>query len=198
MRPYHTAVSIIKKEHYRMSEDRIATERLDLVAMSQEFLEACLAGKQNLAEQLLDLHIPDDWFDHAWLMDLRLRQSKDDPAYIPWLPRAIGLRAQGIMVGYINFHTAPGPDYLATLAPGGVEFGYEIFSQYRRRGYAQETVVGIMEWTQRMHGVERFVLSISPENIPSLGLARKLGFIKIGEQIDDDDGLEEVFERRIA
>lgn len=181
-----------------MNEATIATERLDLVYMSQEFLEACLAGKHDRAEQLLDLKIPDDWFDHTWLMDLRLNQAKNDPAYVPWLPRAIGLREQGIMVGYVNFHTAPGPDYLATLSPGGVEFGYEIFTEYRRRGYAQETVIGIMEWTHRTHGVERFVLSISPDNIPSLGLAHKLGFVKIGEQMDEDDGLEEVFERRMT
>lgn len=181
-----------------MGEEMIATPRLDLVYMSQEFLEACLAGRHDRAEELLGLHIPSDWYENTGLMYLRLDQSKEDHRYLPWLPRAIGLRDQGIMVGYFNFHSSPGPEYLSTLSPGGIEFGYEIFTAFRRHGYAQETIVGIMEWTHRTQGIERFVLSISPTNIPSLGLARKLGFVKIGEHLDEEDGLEEVFERQIS
>jgi RimJ/RimL family protein N-acetyltransferase len=36
--------------------------------------------------------------------------------------------------------------------------------------------------------------SISPRNEPSLALARKLGFEQVGEQFDEEDGLELVFE----
>ena len=43
--------------------------------------------------------------------------------------------------------------------------------------------------------VHRFVVSISPDNLPSLGLAAKLGFRKIGSHIDELDGPEDIFER---
>lgn len=181
-----------------MSGETIATARLDLVYMSQEFLEACLAGEHERAEELLGLRIPMEWHEHSALINLRLAQSIEDPDYIPWLPRAIGLRDAGVMVGYFNFHSSPGPEYLSTLSPGGIEFGYEIFAAHQRRGYAQETLVGIMEWSHRAHNMKRFVLSISPTNIPSLGLARKLGFVKIGEHMDEEDGLEDVFERQMS
>jgi RimJ/RimL family protein N-acetyltransferase len=39
-------------------------------------------------------------------------------------------------------------------------------------------------------GVERFILSISPDNHPSTALARSFGFQQFGEQIDEEDGLE--------
>ena len=43
--------------------------------------------------------------------------------------------------------------------------------------------------------MRRFLLSISPENAPSLALAEKLGFRKIGSKIDEEDGPEEIWER---
>ena len=39
------------------------------------------------------------------------------------------------------------------------------------------------------------VASVSPHNTPSLALIRVFGFRRVGEQIDEIDGLEWVFER---
>jgi RimJ/RimL family protein N-acetyltransferase len=39
------------------------------------------------------------------------------------------------------------------------------------------------------------IASVSPENAPSLAVIRKLGFEQTGEQWDEEDGLELVFER---
>ena len=43
-------------------------------------------------------------------------------------------------------------------------------------------------------GVKRFVASVAPSNEPSLAIVRKLGFVQTGERMDDEDGLELVFE----
>jgi RimJ/RimL family protein N-acetyltransferase len=48
------------------------------------------------------------------------------------------------------------------------------------------------------HGIRRFVASIGPGNGPSLAVVRRLGFIQTGEQWDDEDGLESVFELELA
>jgi RimJ/RimL family protein N-acetyltransferase len=40
------------------------------------------------------------------------------------------------------------------------------------------------------------VLSVSPENAASLAVVRKLGFERTGERMDEEDGLEHVFELR--
>ena len=37
--------------------------------------------------------------------------------------------------------------------------------------------------------------SIAPDNAPSLRIAERLGLRRVGEQIDEIDGLELVFER---
>jgi RimJ/RimL family protein N-acetyltransferase len=46
-----------------------------------------------------------------------------------------------------------------------------------------------MDWAAT-RGVRRFVVTVSPDNAPSLALVAKAGFRKIGEHIDDGDGLE--------
>jgi len=101
------------------------------------------------------------------------------------------------MVGYIGFHTAPDPEYLAELAPGGIELGYTVFAAHRRQGYAREACAALMQWARQEHGVDRFVVSISPDNVPSLRLAESFGFRKIGSHMDEIDGLEYIFERRV-
>lgn len=176
----------------------ISSDRLDLVSMTPQFLEASLSGDREEAARLLGLAVPPDWFEETWLMRLRRDDLRRDAALQPWLLRAVGLRTSGTMIGHIGFHTAPGPEYLRDLSPGGVEMGYTIFPAYRRHGYAREACAAMMAWAQRAHGVQRFVLSISPTNAPSLRIAQHFGFRKIGTQVDEEDGPEDIFELRIA
>jgi RimJ/RimL family protein N-acetyltransferase len=175
----------------------IHAERLDLLLMTPAFLEAAISGDQAKAAQLLGVTIPAAWWPVSRFTQLRLEQARQDPAFQLWLDRAIVLRQQQTMVGHINFHTAPDPEYLRHLAPGGIEFGYTIFPQFRRQGYATEACLALMTWAQQQQ-VTRFVLSISPENQPSLHIAAHFGFVKIGSHMDEEDGLEHIYERRFT
>lgn len=171
----------------------IESERLSLRAISAAGLEACLNGDVDLAARWLDLTIPPDWSEMTGLMRRRLEQLREDPALAPWLVRAIGLRQTGAMIGHLGFHTAPNPDYLQDIAPGGVEIGYTVYPAYRRQGYASEACEALMTWAYQVHAVRRFVLSISPTNEPSLRIARHFGFQKVGSQMDEEDGPEDIF-----
>jgi RimJ/RimL family protein N-acetyltransferase len=97
------------------------------------------------------------------------------------------------MIGHVRFHSRPDPDYLHPFARDAVEFGYVVFADHRRRGYAGEALAGVMQWAQETHGVDRFVASVSPDNLPSLSLVRNLGFQKVGEYVDAVDGIEHVY-----
>src|SRR5688500_7867295 len=101
----------------------IQSERLDLMLMTPPFLEASIRDDRAQAMQVLGVTIPADWWPVSRYTQMRLEQVRRDPAFQPWLPRAIVLRQQQTMIGSINFHTAPDPEYLRALAPGGVEFG---------------------------------------------------------------------------
>jgi len=72
--------------------------------------------------------------------------------------------------------------------------GYTVLPRFRRQGYAVEAAKAMMEWARIRHRLTRFYLSIGPDNAASLAMAGKLGFRQVGEQIDEEDGLELVFE----
>jgi RimJ/RimL family protein N-acetyltransferase len=167
----------------------IVAERVDLVSMSVEFMRASLAGDMALAALLIDAELPAEWPGRtARTMRYRLGQLANDPSSLPWLLRAIVLRQpMRRVIGHIGFHAPPD-------TRGAVEVGYTIDSAYRRHGYAQEAVQALFAWAQREHGIRHFIASVSPDNIPSLGLVRKLGFRQTGAHWDDEDGEELVFE----
>lgn len=173
----------------------IQSDRLDLILMTPTFWEAALSGDQEQAAQLLGVPIPADFWPVSHFIEMRLAQVRRNPALLPWLGRAMVLRSSSTMVGTISFHMAPEPESVRPLGPGGVEIGYTVFPQFRRQGYATEALQALMNWAQQQ-GVTRFILSISPHNQPSLRIAAHFGFVKIGTQIDEEDGLEEIYERR--
>jgi len=178
--------------------DDIVTPRLRLRLMSDAFLEASLNGETVRAETLLEASIPAEWFQQRAHMTMRLGDRRRDPAYFPWSVRAMvrpsaGVGPVSIAVGYTGFHSRPDPEYLKPFAPGGVELGYTVFSEYRRQGFAEEAVRGMLRWAAERHGIEHFVVSIAPSNVASNALAKKLGFVKVGTHQDPIDGLEEVF-----
>ena len=170
----------------------IRTNRLDLIPMTPAFLRASLNGDLAEAERHVGLALPRTWPDIQDILALRLEQLESKPTLQPWLLRAIGLRSSREMVGHIGFHTPPGADYLKQWSPGGAEFGFTIFVPHRRKGYAREASLGLMQWARDVHRVTSFVVTISPSNGPSLALASGLGFVRVGAHVDELDGPEDV------
>src|SRR5689334_4525802 len=121
----------------------LQSQRLDLLPMSTQFLEASLRGDRIGAAELLGYPLADEWLGHR-VLNRRLEQLRSDPSLEPWLLRAVILRATGAMIGHVGFHTAPGADYLEPYAAGGVEMGYTIYPAFRRQGYATEMVATLM------------------------------------------------------
>ena len=96
------------------------------------------------------------------------------------------------MVGHIGFHDQPGADYLREWSPGGVEYGFTVFSAHRRKGYAREASLALMRWAHDHHRVTEFVTTISPSNVASHALVADLGFVRVGSHVDEIDGVEDV------
>ena len=173
-----------------MAVPPVHTNRLELVSLSPHVIDAILAGRPKEAEHLVGLRLPEDWPDEhdARLLRMRLGQLRSNPEWQEWLARAIVLRTTGRpMAGYIGFHGPP--DVI-----GRAEMGYTVRPKFLRQGYATEAAKAMMEWARIQHRVSSFYLSIAPHNHASLAMAAKLGFTQVGEQIDEEDGLELVLE----
>ena len=172
----------------------IRSERLEMPLLSLAQLDQLAAGYGDEVGSDLGTTLTSAWLDEVrWLAARRAQQLRIRPADAPWLLRPILLRtADGSrsVIGYLNFHA--GPD-----ERGMVEVGYALLPEARGHGYALEAVRAAFEWATRVHGIHHFRASVSPDNERSLNLVSKLGFRKIGEQWDNEDGLELVFELEV-
>ena len=172
----------------------IVTERMTLEPAPVEFIEALERQDLRAAERVMHVIIPAGWLEGpAHWMRLRIRQLREAPALDRWLLHAMVLRSGGgdapprTMVGHCGYHGAPD-------ATGMVEIGYQVAPAFRRRGYAIEAVRALIANAFAHPEVRRVRAAIRPDNEPSLALTTQLGFVKTGEQIDEIDGLEHIFE----
>lgn len=175
----------------------LRSRRLELVSMGPALLEALLAGDHTSAERIGGFRIPDDVILRERTLQMRLRQIRANPEVQAWLLRAIVIEQSQMMCGYIGFHSEPGPEDLSDLAADGVEIGYAVGESFRRQGYAKEAALALMRWAFERHGQRCFILSIAPDNEASLAMAHSLGFREVGSHMDEEDGLELRFERRL-
>jgi [ribosomal protein S5]-alanine N-acetyltransferase len=176
----------------------IRSERVDLVSLSLACLKAILAGRRAEAASLAGIAIPAGWPDDhdARFLRLRAEQMQRDPARADWPVYAVALREPGRpMVGHAGFHGPPGINGLRH--PDAVEVGYTIFEPYRGNGYATEAARALIGWARDERGISHFIASVAPDNVPSLALVRRLGFVQTGSQWDEEDGEELVFELRL-
>ena len=67
------------------------------------------------------------------------------------------------------------------LEPGQVNVGYSLFPTARGKGYASRAVELLLEHLKRDTEHTVATLLIHPENVRSLALARRLGFVQDGE-----------------
>lgn len=168
----------------RMPAPSVRLPLLDATA-----LEALVRKDLGAASAAVGVPLP-AWFpENEFLWTLRYGQVTGEPEHAPWLTRVVVDDATGAVVGLAGFHGPPDER-------GMVEVGYETSPEHRRRGYARAAVLGLIALAAE-GGATVVRAAVSPENAPSLALVEGLGFVHAGEQIDEIDGLELVFERQV-
>jgi [ribosomal protein S5]-alanine N-acetyltransferase len=165
----------------------IRTARLELVPIPPEAIEALLHAERETAEGKLGRRLPADFpspEDLNGFLPIQLQRMRAEPELRDWMARLITTKSDGA-IGHAGFHGPP-----ETI--GRAEIGYTVFKPYRRQGYATEAAKALVDWAFEQGQREVFA-SVAPDNAPSLAVVRALGFIQVGTQIDEVDGLELVF-----
>lgn len=157
--------------------------RLPLAAM-----DALLAGDLEAASAEAGVPLTRYILEHGWLWEIRADQIRRDPAAADWVARAVVI--DGAVVGHAGFHGPPDDN-------GMVEVAYSVDPAYRRRGYATAMLEAAIAWAAAHPAVRTVRASISPDNVASLATLRPFGFVEVGEQWDEEDGLELLFERPV-
>lgn len=121
------------------------------------------------------------------LWRMRSRQVEQDPSSADWITGVVWDEQRQLAVGWAGYHGPPD-------ASGMVEIGYAVDPAYRRRGYARAALETLLRRAAREPEVRTVRVTISPGNAASYQLASQYGFLRVGEQWDDDDGLEIIYE----
>jgi RimJ/RimL family protein N-acetyltransferase len=79
-----------------------------------------------------------------------------------------------------------------------IEIGFGIVPEKQRQGYGLELLHGMWKAISSKPDVKILRYTVSPENEASMHIIRKLQFKLVGEQMDDEDGLELIYELPIA
>jgi RimJ/RimL family protein N-acetyltransferase len=161
------------------------------VPLTVEVMQALLDGDLARASERAGVELTPYLVDHGWLWRIRLEQVATDPAALAWIARAVVDEDTGEVVGHVGFHGPPDER-------GMVEVAYSVDDRFRRRGYATAMLATALEWAAAVPEVRVVRASIGPDNEGSLRTIEPFGFEQVGEQWDEEDGRELLFERSVG
>lgn len=172
-----------------VTEPIIHCERLDLYHLAADDL---LALHEN--PEVLTIY-PDHVFrnPHRVLIagnsPVRWRAPRviADPSSNKWFIRWMVLREAKEIIGSVSFHDSPDEN-------GMLEIGLGVHEKFQRQGFALEALMGMWRWAGEQSAVRLFRYTVSPSNVASVALIHKLGFTYVGQQIDEEDGPEDIYE----
>ena len=167
-----------------------AAMRLELLRVSTPVLSALGNDETDAASRSSNVELTPYLLGEncRWLWRFRSEQTAQKPADAAWITRIVLDVDTNVAVGLAGFHGAPDEN-------GMVEIGYQIDPIYRRRGYARSALEILLRTANNDAQVHVVRATISPDNIPSLALIDQYGFREVGEQWDEEDGLEIIFEK---
>jgi ribosomal-protein-alanine N-acetyltransferase len=167
----------------------IETQRLELHHLSPEaIIELFEEKRDSIALTGGSLKNPHRVLvDNSGPLGWRVPQVKVDPSVNKWFVRFIVLKETQEVIGSTSFHGAPDAD-------GMIEIGLGIEEPFRGQGYAKEALTGMWRWACAFPEVKTLRYTVSPENLPSIAVIEYFGFNYIGQQMDEIDGPENIYE----
>ena len=172
--------------------DRILTERLVLVPITVEMVEAVVAGDRARAESLAGARLPEAWPGRALVeraFSADLDAIRGDPERRLWGDRLMIARDEPRIVGSVIFHGRP-------EAGGVAEVGYGVERESQGRGFATEATRACIDWALAQEGCAAVQAVTYPWHRASLRVIEKVGMKQVGTREHDLFGELLVFERR--
>jgi [ribosomal protein S5]-alanine N-acetyltransferase len=117
----------------------------------------------------------------------RVPQIKADESVNKWFVRLMVLRSTGVVIGSTSFHGPPDQRGMLEIVIG-------VEKIFQRQGFATQALSGMWTWAGAEPDVKIFRYQVGVNNIGSQQLIRKMGFAYVGQDVDDIDGLEDIFE----
>ena len=146
----------------------IETERLIITEFNSSMAEAVHI---NSLDEDTKRFLPDEVFESVEIAEetinflMSVYKTGDGPLVYPVLMK------DGSNIGYVQ---------LVPIAEG-YEIGYHIAKPYTKKGYATEAVRAFIEYIAQTEDIDRIHGICAAENIASIRVLHKCGFIKVAE-----------------
>ena len=159
-----------KRVHHKNSHiEQIETERLILKTLREKDARALLStvGDSETA-----------WWSDDYIYDLdeTIEFIEFNNLGIDTLLYGVFRKESDDVIGYVQIKLSPITGKIDVR-----ELGYAMSKEYRRRGYMSEAVNAVCNHLFQNEHIKRITLEILPDNLPSLGVARKCGFSFVEE-----------------
>jgi RimJ/RimL family protein N-acetyltransferase len=170
-------------------EPIIQTQRLELHHLSAEAIIELFEDKSD-TKALLNRSISNPHrvlIENSGPLGWRVPQVKVDSSINKWFVRWIVLKETAEVIGSTSFHGAPD-------AEGMIEIGLGIEEPFQNKGYAKESLMGMWSWVSQFSEVKTLRYTVSPDNLPSIAVINYFGFEYRGQQMDEIEGPENIYE----
>jgi ribosomal-protein-alanine N-acetyltransferase len=173
-----------------MADGSLRTQRLELLPLTSDAIEALLAGDPARLRSLTDAEFPQPVGPPPYMAETlpvvrnRLRTSPAEARWWNWL---VVRQDNREAVGSVAFGGQPD-------ATGAVLVGYAMYPTLEGNGYATEAVRAMVDWAFAQPGVQ-IVRALAPVwNTPAVHVAEKVGMRPVGSYEDDEVGEVLIYE----
>ncbi len=157
---------------------KIRTSRLELVPATAELIRLEISNHVALG-QVLDAVIPTAWPPESvrdvlefFAQELEANPNTEGFSGYYWLLNE-PIAGQRTLIGSGGFKGKPNAD-------GTVEVGYGVLPEFQNQGYATEAVRSLVIWALSHQRIERVIAESFPDNVPSVRVLTKCGFVNAG------------------
>jgi ribosomal-protein-alanine N-acetyltransferase len=153
----------------------LQTARLELRPLPPA-VAAVLPADRAAAGALLGAMLPAEW-PQGDLLDVLPLQARSHGRAADFGVWVLIESATQTVVGDAGFKGPP--------ADGVVEIGYSVIPDRRRRGYASEAAVALVDWARSQEDVDSVIAACDRENVASIRTLERLGFARTGMDGDE-------------
>lgn len=153
---------------------RLQTDRLTLIACTQQFVDALERGTREAAH-LLGAKLAPDWPDAelAGFLPIYATQLRNDPTTLGYGIWLVVANAARTLIGSAGFQGKPDEQ-------GAIEIGFGIQPDFQNNGYATEAVSALITWAGEQGDVRSVIAHCDPGNLASIRVLEKANLQRTG------------------
>ena len=146
----------------------IKTERLLLRPLGTMYLESTHEYSSDKENTKYMLFLPNETIEETrgFLLDCENQWEKERPEFLEF-----ALLKDDVHIGAVGIYMNKAYDT--------AELGWILHPRYHSCGYTSEAATAIIEFAKNEFGISHFIAHCDSENMPSQGVMRKLGFVRV-------------------